>query len=335
MAQKAIAGLNCPSCGGTLEIREGRKTVECSFCGTGSIMQGEAGLLRYYVKDEITREQVKRATFKWLQSPDKAPDLQKTYRVEELFLIYVPFFRVRTQALGWILGKVEISSEGRKKEYRNVERKIDGIFDWNAPACEMGEFGVDWINLEGDTLRPFVLDEIQPRGMVFDPTFSFQDFGKKTMYKFEDHAREESGIDLVTFSKIHYLNLEKAVVYYPLWVFRYRYRNRTYQIVYDAQDGSMLSGNAPGNNIFRVLAFVLSMFFSMFLFTTFLKTGAFPVSLMMFVLVLFSLYFGHRKLRYGSEVIYRLTAGGPRGGPHKILTSKITIDFLLDKLRNI
>ncbi len=335
MTQKAITGLSCPSCGGTLEIREGRRTVECSFCGTGSMLTGEAGLLRYYVKDEITRDQVKRATFKWLQSPDKAPDLQKTYKVEELFLIYVPFFRVRTQALGWILGKVEVSAEKGRKEFRNVERKIDGIFDWNAPACEMGEFGVDWINLEGDTLRPFVLDEVQPRGMVFDPTMSFQDFGKKTMYKFEDYARDESGVDLVTFNKIHYLNLEKAVVYYPLWVFRYRYGNRTYQIVYDAQDGSMLSGNAPGNNLFRVLALMGSMFLSMLLFTTSLRSEAVPLTFLTFIMVLFSLYFGHKKFRYGSEVIYRLTSGGPRGSHQKILSSKITVNFLLDKLKNI
>ena len=337
MAQKAIVGLNCPSCGGTLDIKEGRQTVECGFCGTGLMLEGESGLLRYYVKDEITRDQVKRATFKWLGTYEKAPDLQKTYKVEELFLIFVPFFRIRTQALGWILGKIEHEGDHGKKYFTSVERKVDKIYDWNAPACDVGEFGVDWINLEGDTLKPFIVDEVENRGMIFDPTLSFQDFEKKTMYKFEDWAREEAGLDLITFLKIHHLNTQQAVVYYPLWVFRYKYRNRTYQIVYDGEDGSMLYGTAPGNILYRVMMLTGSLFFTMFLFTSSLKAGNIPFAFLTFFMVLFAGYMGHKKFRYGSQVTYRVSPKEGEVNPNTTakLKKRITVDSLIDMARKV
>jgi len=46
------------------------------------------------------------------------------------------------------------------------------------------------------------------------------------------------------------------VVLYPLWVFRYSFRGRTYQALVDAQDGSLAYGKAPGNHLYRAASLV-------------------------------------------------------------------------------
>jgi len=329
MSEKTIIGLNCPSCGGTLDVREGKKTVECGFCETTLILSGELGLPRYYVRDEITRDQVKRATYKWLGTIDKAPDLQKSYKLEELFLIFVPFFRVRTHAVGWILGKNEVGS-GREKHFVPVEKKIDRVYDWNSPACELSEFGVEWANLEGDTLRPFTVEEVQPRGMVFDPAYTVTETDKNAIFKFEDWAREEAALDLITFKKLHFLNLETSIIYYPLWIFRYRYRNRIYQVVFDAEDGSMLHGTAPGNSLFRIFTLVGTMFLGNLLLTTSIRSGNIIAALILFVGALILFPIAYRKFRFGSEVEYKVTPKGPKMNTLIRLSKKITIESLIE-----
>jgi hypothetical protein len=48
-------------------------------------------------------------------------------------------------------------------------------------------------------------------------------------------------------------------VYYPLWVARYQYRNRSYQVVIDGVNNKVLYGKAPGNILYRAGALVLGM----------------------------------------------------------------------------
>jgi hypothetical protein len=48
-------------------------------------------------------------------------------------------------------------------------------------------------------------------------------------------------------------------VYYPLWVARYEYRQRNYQVVVDGTTGKVLYGKAPGNIFFRAAALVAGM----------------------------------------------------------------------------
>ena len=47
-----------------------------------------------------------------------------------------------------------------------------------------------------------------------------------------------------------------ALVYYPLWVARYHYRHRSYQVVVDGYNGRVLYGKAPGNTLYRALMLV-------------------------------------------------------------------------------
>ncbi|MCD4783816.1 MAG: hypothetical protein K8T10_08335 [Candidatus Eremiobacteraeota bacterium] len=334
MGDKAIRGLNCPSCGGTLDIREGRNTVECGFCGSTLIISGESGLPCYFVRDKITREQVKQATFKWMGTVDKSPDLQRSYKIQEIFLVFVPLYRIRAHALGWILGKNERKSQDRT-DYDLVEKKIDKIYDWNTPSCDLRELGVEWVNLEGDVLEPFSVEQVQPRGMIFDPTIPPSEPVKKAFYKFQDWSMDEAAVDLVTFDKIHFLQKKVSLVYYPLWIFRYRYRNRTYQVVYDGEDGSMVHGTAPGNNFLRVLMLVGTMFLGMLFLTSALRSGDMGVAFLGFLMASALMFFGYMKFRYGCEVIYKMTPKGPEINTMAKIKKKLTIDGLIEMARKV
>lgn len=303
--EKVVSGLSCPSCGGTIEITEGMDSVDCEFCHTASIVRGEGGISRYFVRDQVTPQKVKQIAYKWFDGIDKAPDLQEKYQVEELFLVFVPFFRVRSKILGWILGKREYNT-GRTKHTKNFEHRVDDTYDWNCPACDLREFGVRRVDLEGDVVLPFNREQVEKRGMIFEPTITSSSIIKKADYYFEDRIIAEANVDLITFKNYHQLQKHVSIIYYPLWIMRYRYRNRTYQLVVDAEDGSLLYCRAPGNNLYRVAVLMVSMVFGSLLLTTSIQgMGGSILTLIIILLCMPLMYFGYWQFRNGAEVVFQ------------------------------
>jgi hypothetical protein len=47
-----------------------------------------------------------------------------------------------------------------------------------------------------------------------------------------------------------------GLVYYPLWVLRYLYRGRSFQVVVDGFSGEVLYGKAPGSTLYRAAVLV-------------------------------------------------------------------------------
>jgi hypothetical protein len=56
-----------------------------------------------------------------------------------------------------------------------------------------------------------------------------------------------------------------------MWVFRYSFRGRTYQVLIDAEDGSLAFGKAPGNHLWRAFAVVSACAGASFVGTTVLQ----------------------------------------------------------------
>ena len=76
---------------------------------------------------------------------------------------------------------------------------------------------------------------------------------------FRHRGRRKSRLKATFFSKLHLLRTQLSLVYYPLWVVRYEYHNRSYQVVVDGVNGRVLYGKAPGNVLFRAAALVVGM----------------------------------------------------------------------------
>ena len=75
--QQVIHGLNCPGCGGPLEIEEGRTVVICPFCGISSLLSGEKGVLHFQVKPDVGRGQVEAAVRRFFRRWDRDPELER------------------------------------------------------------------------------------------------------------------------------------------------------------------------------------------------------------------------------------------------------------------
>ena len=313
--EKVIKGITCPACSGELDISEGLRSFNCKYCGTLLVVKGESGTLKYYVPRKLKKEDAVAKAFDWLdKGMSKAKGLRANAKVEDAFLVFIPYWRVKADVVGWIFGqeKRTSTSNGRTTTYYvDVERKIQNSFDRTYSACDVAELGVKKINLTGDTILPVDFESLQREGMMFNIIASEKEAFDYAKNNFSAEARNAVNLYNVTFEHYDLVRENIGIVYYPLWVIRYSFENRTYQVVVDGEDGTICYGKAPGNNLYRAIMGILgtgagmflTTFFGLFLLFEVDEKFPFIAFIISFGLGCYLISRGYKKFRYGGELV--------------------------------
>jgi hypothetical protein len=249
-------GLSCPNCGGMVPIPEGQIIVRCPFCDLRAMVRGETGVQRYHLQRKIDREQAIQGMRRFLSSHSAiAGDAARKAELVEAFVAYLPFWTGWTRVLAWIFGEKAVGS-GDHKHYEPREIRVVQEMTWNGAACDVGEFGVEEAPLADQPLQPFDADTLRADGMVFEPTGSVTEARQVAEASYHARVQNSAKLDRVGQTFIRYMRKLLGVVYYPLWVLRYQYRARSFQVVVDGYSGQALYGKAPGNTFYRALMLV-------------------------------------------------------------------------------
>lgn len=259
-----VTGVSCPSCGGALEVDSGARVVRCAFCSTGLLATSRLGVRRFAVAPEIDLEAAHQATRRWLgRGWAKDPRLAREAAIAESYLAFLPFFRVAADVVGWALGteqrrrSVGSGKNRRTETYEvDVEKRVERHCERTMPALHVAELGVQRIDLAGDRLVPFDAERLERTGMVFVPTRSEVEAREAALAGFREENDPASGLKRVRFRWVETVREALAVVYYPLWVVRYRFRGRAYLALIDGEDGHLAYGKAPGNDLYRAAVLI-------------------------------------------------------------------------------
>jgi hypothetical protein len=311
MSERPLQGLTCPRCGGTVQVPEGQAVVICPFCQLRSVVSGERGVRRYQVPQRVDYAKAQQAWEQFLGSnAGIAPNARSSAQITETFLVHLPFWTAWGQGVAWAFGQQRVGS-GDNQHYENREKTAVRELGWNGVACEVGEFGVRRISLENRPLEPFDGQALHGSGMVFEPVGS----DKAALQAARDAFEAEVGGDvrLTRTSQLftRLLGTRLGLVYYPVWVMRYLYRGRSFQVVVDGFSGEVLYGKAPGNVLYRALTLVGGMAAGAFLavdVSAFLLSIAdedsIALPLVTLALGLGIMYAGFRTFRYGEHYEY-------------------------------
>jgi DNA-directed RNA polymerase subunit RPC12/RpoP len=261
----SLHGLNCPRCGGIVPVPEGQLIVHCPYCDLRSFVKGERGLLRYQAPQRVTREQAGQALRKFLTGNIAiAPAAARKAQLSEAFLVYLPFWTVWARVGAWVFGEKRVGS-GDDARYEPREMRVVQDMTWNSAACDVGEFGVEQVTTVESGLEPFDPDTLHSSGMVFEPVGSFSEARQEAGEQFQAVVEKKSGLDRLAQVFVRAVRRRYAIVYHPLWVLRYAFRGRVFQVVVDGYSGEILYGKAPGNTLYRAAALVLGMAVGAFL----------------------------------------------------------------------
>ena len=255
MTESTSKGLTCPACAHTVPVPEGARLVTCPSCQQRLFVQGDRGVRRWQLRRVVTRDQAQQTVTGFFNGMNKAGDLKRKAEIKELFLVYLPFWRVMASVAGWRLGRVRRDKDSTKP----VEVEILEEMQWNDAAVDVSEFGVNHVPIVGKNFEPFDQDRLSGEGMIFEATESPTDAAAEAATYFLQVARDKKSLSTTYLEKFHLLRQKISLVYYPLWVARYQYRNRNYQVVVDGVNNKILYGKAPGNILYRAGALVLGM----------------------------------------------------------------------------
>jgi hypothetical protein len=253
---QAVHGLACPRCGGMVPVPEGQAIVQCPFCSLSSVVRGERGMLRAQVQQRIDRERAIQAMTRFLGSHMAiARDAAKQASLEEAFIAHLPFWTNRARVLGWTFGEKQVGS-GDNKRYEPREVRFSEDMIWTGAACDVGEFGVQRVELRGRAVEPFTPDLLHGTGLVFEPIGSSTDARTSAEEEFTERVRKAANLDRIGQVFVRLTSWQESLVYYPLWVLRYSYRGRSFQVVVDGFSGEVLYGKAPGSVFYRAAVLV-------------------------------------------------------------------------------
>ena len=182
------------------------------------------------------------------------PDAAHKANLSEVILIYLPFWAVWGGVAGHFLGYTDKDKEIYPLENHTVEN-----LGWNVAACDVGEFGVSHINLEGCLLEPFDSEALHRTGMVFEPLGSAKEIYEAAQDKLIDQLITSNKQPNASQEFARIIESSMGLVYYPLWVVRYLYNGRVFQVVVDGYSGEVLYGQAPANTLHRATVMVFNM----------------------------------------------------------------------------
>ncbi len=313
--ERRITDLSCPNCGGALEVADGLRVAHCPYCDTPLLALGELGVRRFSIQPTITASQAQEQTRRWWRRGfNKDRRLAAHAHTAETFLCFLPFFRIEADAIGYALGtQLRTRTVGSGKNRRtetyevDVEKRTQRHFDRTFPAVNVAEWGVRKIDLGGDLLRPFDSEALARQGMVFPPTVSEVPVRRAALEDFRNTSDPAQGLHKTRFRFLETVRERFSVIYYPLWVVRYRFRGRSYQALIDGEDGKLAYGKAPGNDLFRALALVGTEAIACFAATTVLQfsyssDGGCVPTLIASLVGLWLLRWGWKRFRYGGVV---------------------------------
>jgi hypothetical protein len=247
-------GLNCPVCGGAISVAEGDDTLNCQYCGSLLHVEGDSGVTTIAFKNKVTKEGAIAATEQWWHKGFKARDLKKTGKVMEAYPIYLPFWNTTVRVAGWICGYEERThSDGKghtTTERIPKEKMVLEDYPFSEVASDPGDLGLHKLrNMTGESA--FTDFEMIP---TYQTTTSRDDATEHSRQEGIARARSDAGVPHVTFELLHTFPKRMSLIYYPIWVIRYDYRDKMYISTVDGVTGNVLSGRAPGDPLFQSLA---------------------------------------------------------------------------------
>jgi hypothetical protein len=189
----------------------------------------------------------------WWKKGFKARDLKRVGQVTECYPIYMPFWSTTTRVAGWICGYEERTRSDGKRTYTERVPKEEMVlrdYRYSEIACDPGDLGIKKMrNMDGETA--FTDFQMIP---TFESTTSKDDAVAHAKASAMEHARADARVPHITFERVHVFPKSMSMVYYPVWVVRYAYRDRMYLNTVDGVTGTVLSGRAPGDPLFQSLA---------------------------------------------------------------------------------
>ncbi len=252
-------GILCPTCGGSLRIHEGQRSVRCEYCGSALYVTRSHGTRSFMMKPKITAGKTRMAALKYLTKQTDGHVKARHASIVDLVLINVPFWRMHGRLIGWVCGdrieriEMEIPAPGPReqtviKTYREVRHPYSKLVfkhvDWSTPACSLPHLGMQGISLKTRFLDWEIFDHGLKSNHNFALPMKAADRAKRDAYTYLTRLAAPTHAT-VSAKRFHMFDNRFSLYYYPVYFLRYRHNGRIYTITIDGNNGHIIRGDVP------------------------------------------------------------------------------------------
>lgn len=258
LERQLLRSVKCSQCAGPISAWEGKRVLKCDHCGVRVIFLGHSGITRWYFPARIGRPEAARAGTNWLSGH---PGVAKVFRdatLVEAKLAYAPVWEHKVLAAGWEFGykyRTGIQPSVNPMSGETYEpadiRAIQGVHEprlnerrFYLPATDFAAMGAERPRITGrELLVPLLAGELDPSALVLE--------AKGDASEAVEMGRAAARLPMSGASdpELHlYLFRETAsLLYYPLWLLRFRQGDLYGRVVVDGRHGGINSATAPAD----------------------------------------------------------------------------------------
>ena len=286
--------LNCPFCGGVLSPPLGSRRVNCSFCGEKLYFKSPEFIPRFVL--EARENNLREKSEQLFKNKIINPSVKKEAVVVSKRVRFIPFYLMSGKKGGVSepgkerivyknpskidLGSDDGSTFGKQYQKLKTETIIeedsrvvlgDFRYIYNSVSIEDADLGLDelrkTINENLEKIKPVNLEEIAKAGEVITPSITKENIVERGVLSAKGGKEE-----------IEILELQMAIVYYPVLEVTFKFRESYFSITYDLFEDRFLWGMIPCNRKpLVILSLILSSFLGFF-FGQFLKFVFIPIT---------------------------------------------------------
>ncbi len=305
---RLLISMTCPSCGGQVECEEGESLAICKYCDSVFALDSSEGATKVMYKLTVEKEQALKEVKSWMKKGPKAPDLVETATFDEVYPIYIPFWRLIARGKACVCGYVEEKDKDDNTRRIPKEVLINREYIYTSSACNVGDLGLEGIRVS-NAAKPIFFEDADI--VTFGVTTSKDDSFKEGEEYIKNEALSDgsSRLDGVTFKKGFVFPKGFTLIYYPFWVVRYTYQERSYFATVDGIKGDVLTGRAPGSVSSQANAAGIGgavsgalVGFGGGLSLSLGEDGSY-IFVILLIIAAIAFYYSYQRFRYGDEII--------------------------------
>jgi len=240
-----VESLNCPKCGGPLNLTTGEVIVTCPYCGTASRMEGgKPFILRHsMLAARLDRDGALRTIQGWMDGGVMKPDdLRKASRVTSLECVYLPFYVFEVDATTTYAG---VLTRTGTNERRTGDLRRD--YFWKILGRRTGDFPTREYKLPLALKVPFDTGHMVRESRFLNAEVDEDEAERLAREAVEAHQRDllRDLIDVIEDAPTLVAVKDSEFLHAPIWFSTYEYRERSFTILLDAASGEIIRGEIP------------------------------------------------------------------------------------------
>jgi len=240
-----VQSINCPKCGGPLNLTTGEVIVTCPYCGTASRIRGDKPfvLTHSMLAGRMDRDGALRAIQGWMEGGVMKPDdLRKASRVTSLECVYLPFYVFEVDATTAYAGVLTRTGTNEKRT-GNLRRD----YFWKVLGRRSGDFPTREYKLPLGLKVPFDTGGMVRESRFLNAEVDEDEAERLTREDVDGHQREllKELVDVIEDARTQVDLKDSEFLHAPIWFSTFEYRGRSYTILLDAASGEVVRGDIP------------------------------------------------------------------------------------------